>query len=156
TAFGAAVAGIWALAHTASVAGLFGASSNLTGRTKIWTASWSLAKERLWLGYGYDAFWRGLDGPSAQVWAIVQSTPPHAHNGFLGLWLALGALGVALFTVTLLTGLRSAFRRLRTDRDDVSVFFISMLGFLVFFNITESGLLSRNSIFWIAYVVVSI
>ena len=55
-----------------------------------------------WLGYGYQAFWRGVDGPSVDV-HLSGWIPPHAHNGFLDLALDLGIAGPLLF-VCLLAG----------------------------------------------------
>ncbi len=49
------------------------------------------SRQRPWFGYGYDAFWRGMQGPSFQIAAAVHFVVAHAHNGFLEIALELGA-----------------------------------------------------------------
>ena len=66
---------------------LVGKDPTLTGRTTIWRAVVVAAMKRPLLGYGYKAFWTGLQGESGNVlmsngWSFAQ-----AHNGFLEVWL---------------------------------------------------------------------
>jgi O-antigen ligase len=149
-------AATWMLGNTQTILRFLGAEDTLTGRTRIWSVARDMTRENLWLGYGYDAFWRGLDGPSAQVWVAVQSAPPHAHNGFLDLWLELGLVGLALFALSFLGNVRTAVAHLRGERRLGTVFCALFLGYLFVFNLSESSLLTRNSIFWILYVAVSV
>jgi O-antigen ligase len=109
-----------------------------------------------WLGYGYDAFWRGFDGPSAYVWALNPSEPPHSHNGLLDLWLSVGVAGVALVLAALaVNGLR-AVRLVRGAWSFERIAPLAVLLGLVLFNITESSLVTRNSIFWILLVAAAV
>jgi O-antigen ligase len=69
-----------------------GLDITLSGRTIIWSAVLDKIQERPWLGYGYLGFWYGLKSPSAYVQKSFGTTyvPPHSHNGFLELAIALG------------------------------------------------------------------
>jgi O-antigen ligase len=142
----------WLLAHPGRALAVVNASSTLTGRSAIWSAVWMMIRRHLWLGYGYSAFWRGVAGPSASVWAAVAGTPPHSHNGFLDAWLDLGALGLALVAVSLLTTLALAWSAMRRAESLGQAWPLVFVVFILLYNLTESALVVRNSLFWIVYV----
>jgi len=108
-----------------------------------------------WWGYGYNAFWRGADGPSVGVWQLLSWPAPHAHNGLLNLWLDLGLIGVFLFMAGFSRCTRRAIRYLRSERNSFLAPWPSIfLGFFFLSNLTESSMVDSNSIFWIVYVSV--
>jgi exopolysaccharide production protein ExoQ len=146
----------WLVGHSDAVLNSVGGNSNLTGRSEIWSAVWTMISAHPWLGYGFGAFWRGLDGPSAQVWAMVGETPPHAHNGVLDLWLDLGLAGVALMAGSFLVTTGRAVRALRGEWSLEAIFPTVVLAFLVFFNFSESTLLRPHSLFWVLYVATAV
>ncbi len=155
-AAGSALAfGFWLVTHQETVLSTFNATPTLTGRTQIWSAVWEMIRKRPLFGYGYDAFWRGMNGPSAQVWSAVGSTPPTAHNGLLDVWLAVGFVGVAAVSIALISSFRLAWRLVRNSGSPLNGWPIFFLAFLVLSNLTESNLLTRNSIYWILLVAVS-
>src|SRR2546430_1674208 len=80
----------WVLSNLQLVSDLIGRSITLTGRLQLWVVCFYMALRQPWLGYGYSAFWLGLDGPSRTVWKIIAWHPPHPHNGLLSVWLDLG------------------------------------------------------------------
>ena len=129
------------------------AKGTFNGRTEIWQAVWPTIQDHVWLGYGFDGFWRGLDGPSALVWAALGDTPAHAHNGILDLWLELGLVGVLLFLAAFALAARRALALLY-NADGVAAYWpLAFLAFLVLYNVTESTLLVANSIFWVLFAV---
>ncbi len=78
-----------------------GKDPTLTQRTIIWAAVWDSVEKHLLLGYGYSAFWTGIQGPSQNVvlvagWALAQ-----AQNGFLDLWLQLGIVSIVFLAIML-------------------------------------------------------
>ena len=87
---------------------LLGRDATLSGRTGLWDAVLAAISMKPLLGYGYESFWNGLAGPSASVVAAVHWIPPHAHNGFLDLWLDLGALGLLIFGIGFVLRFRTA------------------------------------------------
>jgi O-antigen ligase len=126
----------------------------LTGRAELWEEVWAMIQPHLWLGHGYAAFWRGVEGPSALVWSATGFQAPHAHNGFLDAWLALGVVGFVLALAAIGIGLRRAFGLL-TSADGVGALWPAVfVPFLVLYNVTESTFLTANSLFWILFCVV--
>ncbi|AFZ30998.1 O-antigen polymerase [Gloeocapsa sp. PCC 7428] len=134
--------------------GLIGKDATFTGRTPLWEAVWVMIVQRPWLGYGYNAFWLGWQSYSSFVWEFVRWTPPHAHNGFLDLWLDIGLLGVIVFTLSLLFAFLQAIRKTRQDKRIEFLFPITYLSILLLFNMTYSTILSRNDIYWVLYISV--
>jgi O-antigen ligase len=130
------------------VLGLLNRDENLTGRVQIWVLALDAISKHPWLGYGYHAFWRGLDGPSADIrWASGQ-IPYYAHNGFLDLALDLGVAGPVLFLFLLLRPLVEAFRLAQRRTKTLELFPFVFLIFLLLSNLTEGSNLTPNSISW--------
>jgi len=135
---------------------ILGKDLTLTGRTDIWRAAGDLIKMRPWLGYGYEAFWNGMDGPSAYIWRTVKWPAPDAHNGFVELTLHLGLIGLSIFLVGYVINLIRSIVKVRTTS---GVDFIWPLLYLIYVplsNITEQSLLKSNNIFWVIYVMVTL
>jgi len=126
---------------------LFGKDLTFTGRTVLWALSIEKLLEKPFWGYGYDAFWLGWDGPSADIWNILRWEPPHSHNGFIDVALDLGLVGLAIFTIGYLVNLRRAFKF-----SSISIYPFVTAVFILFYNISESSFLVPNSFFWIIYV----
>jgi O-antigen ligase len=134
------------------IAPLFGRDATLSGRTAIWAQVLHFIARRPLFGYGYDAFWRGMQGPSFQVDASVHFIVEHAHNGFLEIALELGAAGLVLF---LLSGLRAA-RQLwplwcRGNIQRIA-FPLVILVLIVLYDLDENTVLIYNGLFWILCV----
>jgi exopolysaccharide production protein ExoQ len=83
-----------------------GRDATLSGRTLIWKQVWIFIRLRPWLGWGYDGFWHGIHGQAFRVVAAVRFMVFHAHNGFFEIWLELGLVGLALFTLSYLRAWR--------------------------------------------------
>ncbi|HEX3663016.1 MAG TPA: O-antigen ligase [Acidobacteriaceae bacterium] len=140
------------LFEATNLAALFGRDATLSGRTAIWAQVGRAIALHPWLGYGYDAFWHGLQGPSLQISAAVHFVVVHAHNGFLEIALELGAAGLVLF---LLTGARAArqlwFLWIRGPVDPIA-FPLAVLFLIVLCDLDENTLLLYNGLFWILTV----
>lgn len=146
----------WLMGHADAAVMTVGGDSTFTGRSEIWAAVWSSISAHPMFGYGFGAFWRGVDGPSWEVWAATGATPPHAHNGLLDLWLDLGGLGVVLMIGTFVVAVGRAGRVLRREWSFESAFPALFLAFLFMFNVTESALLKQHSLFWLLLVVTAV
>lgn len=150
------LAGSWLVDHSDAALQTVGSSSTLTGRSEIWSAVWRMIRPHEWLGWGFGAFWRGIGGPSGQVWAAIGATPPHSHNGLLDLWLDLGLAGVLLFLGSFLVATVRAARAVRASWSLESVLPATFLVFLALYNVSESSLLHQHSIFWVLYTAVAV
>jgi exopolysaccharide production protein ExoQ len=148
--------GYWVAAHLAFVTESMGRDPGLTGRIELWVASGLMALERPWFGYGYNAFWLGLEGPSAGVWQIVGWTAPGSHNGLLEIWLNLGAVGVAIAVCGFSRYFKRAFRLIREVPAWESAWPLMFLAIVFILNLTENIFFGANNIYWLLYMVMAL
>jgi exopolysaccharide production protein ExoQ len=129
-----------------------GRDATLSGRTLIWKQVWIFILQRPWLGWGYDAFWRGTRGEAFRVVAAVHFMVFHAHNGFLEIWLELGAVGVGIFALSYLRAWRRLWPVLRAGEVDRVMWMVFVLALIVLYDLDENSLLIYNGLFWPLYV----
>lgn len=147
--------GWWVGTSLDTVTEAMGRDSSLTGRTELWGASMLFGFDRPLLGYGYNAFWLGLEGRSEEIWQIVGWAAPNAHNGLLEIWLDLGIVGVAIVIVSFSKCLRAAFRLVHETARWEYAWPLLFLVILFVMNLTETAFFQGNSIYWFLYVVVA-
>ncbi|WNZ47628.1 O-antigen ligase [Leptolyngbya boryana CZ1] len=130
-----------------------GRDVTLTGRTELWEA----VSHDIWnnpiFGHGYRGYWRGWNGPSAAIWAQFPWLPPHAHNGFLDLWLDLGLVGLTIFLVSFALIYVRAVYWARHTESMCGLFPVLFLTFFLLLNITESSIL-RENVYWVFYMAI--
>lgn len=143
---------IWVFHNLAEVTGAFGKDPSLTGRVPLWILSVVMALQKPWLGYGYNAFWHGWDGPSAAIWSVLAWGPPHSHNGLLEVWLGLGLVGVVIFLIGFLVYAKRAICYLRAIPGYEGRWPLIFLTLMFLSNLTGASILSRNTVLWIMYV----
>jgi exopolysaccharide production protein ExoQ len=134
------------------VAQWMGRDPSLSGRTLIWKQVWIFILQRPWLGWGYDAFWRGTHGEAFRVVAAVRFMVFHAHNGFLEILLELGVAGLALFALSYLRAWRQLWPALRAGETDRVMWMVFVLALILLYDLDENTLLIYNGLFWILYV----
>jgi exopolysaccharide production protein ExoQ len=134
------------------LAPLLGRDASLTGRTAIWAQVAHFTLQRPLFGYGYDAFWRGMQGPSFQVAAAVHFIVAHAHNGFLEIALELGAAGLLLFLLSWLRGWTALWPLWQRGNLDRIAWPLAVLVLIALYDLDENTLLIYNGLFWILYV----
>jgi exopolysaccharide production protein ExoQ len=131
---------------------LLGKDPTLTGRSNIWAAVMTSVMKRPILGYGYMAFWRGLQGESGNVSLASHWIVPHAHNGFLEVWLQLGIVGLALIGWSL----SRAFKDMCTCLIAKTPSYVSWYGCIVvlmmLYAVDEPPFL-RFGLIWILYII---
>lgn len=127
-----------------------GKDPTLTGRTEIWASLMRLSDKHPWLGYGYKAFWTPTSIPAAVVRQETHWDVPSAHNGWLDLLIQVGWIGVILFGAVLAIGYFCALFRFARVRDGFfSVLILLLFSFLI---LSESFILSQNSLIWALFV----
>jgi len=134
------------------LAPLLGRDPTLTGRTAIWSQVARFIALRPVSGYGYDAFWRGMQGPSFQVAAAVHFVVAHAHNGFLEIALELGSAGLLLFLLSWLRGWAKLWPLWQRGAIDRIAWPLALLILIALYDLDENTLLIYNGLFWILYV----
>jgi exopolysaccharide production protein ExoQ len=123
-------------AHTAVVQAL-GRKTDLTGRaSEIWPLLIPMAPNVV-VGAGFESFWLG---PRMQkVWdAIPNLYVSEAHNGYLEVYLNLGAIGVILIILILLYGYRRSVATFRID-PDLGGLMLAYVLTAVMYSYTEAG-----------------
>lgn len=133
-----------------------GKDLTFTGRTYIWESVIGMIQQRPLLGYGYTAFWQGLEGPSVAVVSAVDWAVPHSHNGYLDLCLDLGIVGLTLFVLGLGINLVRTFTQLHLTKTPAEIWPLIFLTGMVVYNFVESAILKQNSFFWITYVMAAL
>ncbi|VXD15814.1 O-antigen polymerase [Planktothrix serta PCC 8927] len=133
-----------------------GKDASLTGRTDLWMYAWDMIEKKFWLGYGWGAFWRGLDGPSGYIIRIAQWPVPNSHNGWIDLWLDLGFVGVLTYALGFLINLIRSLWLARSTNALYGLWPLIYLTYTLISTYTETGLVARNSIFWLLYIAISI
>jgi len=92
---------------------LLGRNDTLTGRTDIWQVLIPMAPNAL-VGAGFESFWLGPR--LIKVWdAFPDLFVSEAHNGYLEVYLNLGAIGIILIIVILHHGYRRSIAAFRRD-----------------------------------------
>lgn len=129
-----------------------GRDATLSGRTLIWKQVWVFILQRPWLGWGYEAFWRGTQGEAFRVVAAVHFMVFHAHNGFLEIWLELGAAGLALFALSYARAWRKLWPKLLAGEIERVMWMVFVLALILLYDLDENTLLIYNGLFWVLYV----
>jgi exopolysaccharide production protein ExoQ len=144
-----------AISYFKEIAYALGKDPTLTGRTTIWSAVVVSAMKRPLLGYGYMAFWTGLQGESGNVLMANGWSFDHAHNGFLEVWLGIGALGLGVILYSLIKTFRNALPCILARNFYLS-WCVSIVLLVAIHAMDESSLATPNSLSWILYIVASI
>jgi O-antigen ligase len=134
---------------------LVGKDPTLTGRTTIWRAVVVAAMKRPLLGYGYKAFWTGLQGESSNVLLANGWSFDQAHNGYLEVWLGVGALGVGVVLYSLIKALRNALSCILARNFYLS-WCVCIVLLITIHAMDEQTLASPNNLAWVLYIVASI
>src|SRR5271168_767347 len=103
------------VANYGALAQSLGRNATLTGRVPLWHAVIGAIWQHPWFGYGYNVFWKRDTGELAKVIYAARFPAMHAHNGYLDILLAMGALGLLVFFGGYLTSLFRAYRVFRMD-----------------------------------------
>ena len=148
----ACVVTVAGVAGFSAIAPLLGRDATLTGRTAIWHEVWISVTHRPILGYGFSAFWRGAQGASWDVVVALRFVLFHAHNGFLEIWLELGAAGLVLFALGFIRAGWLLWPELRAGRYVEAAWPLATLLLVAVYDLDENTLLSFNGLFWVLYI----
>ncbi len=117
--------------NVAFATSVLGRDETLTGRTGTWAALVPVFQQNPFLGIGFGSFWTTARRDFYEM--------SFAHNGYLDVLLQLGAVGLASYTVWLLSCASKLFRALVRDYEWASLA-ISILLMVLVYNVTESAL----------------
>jgi O-antigen ligase len=131
------------------VSQLVGRSPDLTGRTEIWSVVLSAGANPI-VGAGYESFWLG--SRLEWIWARAVGVNT-AHNGYLDVYLSLGAIGLTLMVGFLCSGYVKIARRFLSGTA-LGSFGLAVWAILLFYNVTESAL--RPNILWVVFLLMAV
>lgn len=121
----------------------------LTQRTIIWAQVFPSILKHPFLGYGYSAFWAGLNGESSQTVLTTGWMEGQAQDGYLDVLLQLGAVGLIPVVALFLNGFIKAVLAVERKLLNRAVMLaITVLPLILVENIGESSLLLPLGIPW--------
>jgi len=153
------VLGLAVYANWGSILALLGRDETLSNRLVIWYATVVMILQEPWLGYGYGADW--LKEVGSHSYLLNQYfkdwEPGHAHNGLLQVGFELGAIGVILLGGHLFRFVKKSVRWVRMRSQSYAAFLpLAFLATLLGANTTQTTILSRNGVYWMLYVAISL
>lgn len=133
---------------------LLGKDTTISGRTGIWKAAMASVMKHPFIGYGYHAFWTGLQGESANVLLANHWAVGGAHNGCLELWLQLGAAGLGLFLYSVVRAFQNAVFCFRDKKSSHLAWYACIVFLITAMSIDEAmGIAAANNLPWIMFIV---
>jgi exopolysaccharide production protein ExoQ len=134
---------------------IFGRDTTLTGRTHLWALLLPLIANHPILGYGYGAFWAGLNAEVLSVWIASQRLVPAADSGYIDLCLNLGAVGICLFLYVFIGAFRRAMEYVRSEPGFIGLWPITYLCIFAMDNICETALLTRGTFPFLVFAILT-
>jgi exopolysaccharide production protein ExoQ len=123
---------------------LLGKDNTFTGRTGIWSAVLDSIAKRPLLGYGYQAFWLGLEGESYRVILEVSWMLAQAQSGFLDILLQMGLAGLSVVSLIFGFAFRDAAICLLRSHDRTQLraveWYLTIVLLTLLYNLDESFL----------------
>jgi exopolysaccharide production protein ExoQ len=138
--------------NAGQVAGVFGKDLTLTGRTNFWPLMLDKIRENPLTGYGFGAFWQGLEGPSAYIWNASAFKAPNGHNGYLDLCLELGLVGFSIYIIQFIIGFKKSLENVRNTTTPDGFWPTILFSYIILANLTESSLMLQNNFLWVLQI----
>lgn len=131
--------------------------SNLTGRPDIWNASIILAKENPFLGYGFSVGGKIFEDPrfyneKLELWS--GNPRVSLHNGYLSIFIGIGAIGLIIFCTSLILPLWNCFH---APYSTYRAFVMTIILMALLANCFETSIVGGRSIdsvvMWVSWVI---
>jgi exopolysaccharide production protein ExoQ len=129
-----------------------GRDLTLTGRTDLWSDLLDIAAENPIIGVGYGSFWIGN---THNLWERHLWGPTQGHNGYIDVYLELGAVGLLILAAVIIRGYRAALKLMSTDFWRGALH-IAWLTVLVIHNLSESSYLRGAVDLWFTFLLCTI
>jgi O-antigen ligase len=130
-----------------------GVDPTLTGRIQIWNALLVEIAARPWGGYGYQAFWSGLEGASRTVLITSGWAFSYAHNGILEILLQLGVAGLVIVLFLLVLSVRNAWFCFHRSLDPDVPWYIGLIFLTLLYNIDEGTLIFPHALYSVLFTI---
>jgi exopolysaccharide production protein ExoQ len=124
-----------------------GRDPTLTNRTDIWRELWALRGNAL-VGTGFEGFWTG-----ERLLAILQARNINeAHNGYLEVFLNLGAIGLTLWLLLIAAAYKNC-RHLIVSNYGLGQIGMTLFTAVLIYNLTESGIRGLSFILFFFFLI---
>lgn len=151
-----AAAGLVVFGYEQFILQLIGKDPTLNQRTMIWAITLKAATLHPLVGYGYTAFWRGMNGPSENSILSTGWRMAQAQSGYIDLLLNLGLVGMAGFIVILVSAgrgfLKSAFTA-NTRMPAYQRWSVVLIVTMLVYNIGESSIAQCYNMTWLVFLL---
>jgi len=131
------------------IVGVLGRDLTLTTRVPMWYGLMGMANRPI-VGVGYESFWLG--DRLSTLWQLY-GTLHQAHNGYLEVFLNLGAIGLFLIIVTLISGFPRIKRQLDKDYSFAVLRFVFLMTVIIH-NWTEASFYGVSNMWLVMYLAV--
>jgi hypothetical protein len=132
---------------------LFSRDTTYSGRTYIWQLIVHFIGQRPILGYGFNAFWLGMQGPSGQIITASDWRFGYAHNMVLEVLVQFGLVGVLLLGLVLARAIYNAMFCLVNDTSSSSLWYVSLLPLTLLYNSVEETIWFANALHSMLFVI---
>jgi exopolysaccharide production protein ExoQ len=126
-----------------------GHESTIEGRGRLWEILLEMDTNPI-LGTGFESFWLGERVQN--IWAQVRWHPNQAHNGYLEMYLNLGAVGLCIFLGVIIATFRKIRLDLLTDFDWGRLRLCLLVAILAH-NWTEAGFRGLSLTFFMFFII---
>jgi O-antigen ligase len=130
-----------------------GKDPTMNGRTTLWSLVIAVAMKHPLLGFGYNAFWDSSQVDAQSIALLLGWTPSHAQNGFLDVWLQLGAAGLALVLWTIVRAFRDAATCMQSQDRDTVGWYLAIVVITIITNLDERSIMYQNFLEWVMYIM---
>ena len=121
-------------------------------RMALWSEALKNAFQRPVLGYGF-----GIQEQMAVVtWHGGTWSPSQTHNGYIGVLLQLGLIGLSGLFIHLAVNVFRAMQLTRIQKSTEAMWMLAYLIMLLIFNLTESIFLGQLTMPWTIYVTTTL
>jgi O-antigen ligase len=137
---------------------LFGRSSDITGRTVIWSGVSNLIDKHALLGLGYGGIWfpRPQEGWLQMSLLGTHWVAFHAHNALLQVASELGLIATVAAIILLVQSFYEAIRSFLRTHQPFALFLIAFNAAFILVNVFESLLFSDRSPAWVLFIALPI
>jgi len=137
-----------------------GRDATLTDRTLLWADLLNNAAKNPVLGVGIGAFWVGPIGYEMYPlpnWSrkTPQWRPEEGHNGFLDVYVELGAIGLVLLLIVIGVGVAGALDDLQSEFQ-LGILRLTLMLAILMNNIAETSFLKGTHDLWFFFLLVSV
>jgi O-antigen ligase len=126
-----------------------GRDLTLSGRTNLWNDLLNIAREHPFVGVGFGSFWIGN---THHLWEKHLWMPTQGHNGYIDVYLELGAIGLLLLGGVIIAAFRG-ISRLLTENFLHGMLHLIWFTIIVFHNMTESSYLRGSVDLWFLFLL---